>query len=127
MLILLTRTTDAPVKPAFAATCNGCGHCCERQVCDIGCRTFDLAPCQAPCPALEYEAADGRFYCGLVRRPSHYIVPDKPDFAQADSVVAPLVSKALGVGNGCGAPDDTEAQTHARVTVISCSADEVGY
>ncbi|WP_092044133.1 hypothetical protein [Methylobacterium pseudosasicola] len=55
---------------------------------------------EAPCPALECE--DGRFLCGLIRRPGHYMA--LPNDA-ADPMLGRLFAQALGVGRGCDSSD----------------------
>jgi hypothetical protein len=54
------------------------------------------------CDALEIET-DGRFSCGLVKRPIHYIRPDwgageLPEFSE-------IAALLLGFGQGCGMED----------------------
>ncbi len=48
-----------------------------------------------PCPALEFEG--GRFWCGVVRRPSHYL--STPHFG--DGTVCEVLGDLLGIGQGC--------------------------
>jgi hypothetical protein len=107
MLIQLTRTTDAPAKPPEGEPCNGCGYCCDQQPCQIAEEVFgeDVA---APCPALEYEAAERRYYCGLVRRVSHYVAPALDGTAAAAAVnrkAGARFAKMLGTGRGCDSTD----------------------
>jgi len=53
----------------------------------------------APCPAMEF--ADGRFWCGLARRPSRYF--DMPP--AGNRLIRPMVHAALSIGEGCDAAD----------------------
>ena len=86
----LTALPVVPPKPPEGEPCNGCGHCCVAEQCDIG-RFF--------IPADEGEVyGGGSFACGLVVTPGEFGLPDgAPD----------LVSEALGIGRGCD--DDSEA------------------
>lgn len=98
-------------KPAHGAPCNGCGYCCTAQPCALA---VDFLGCtEGPCIALEAEA--GRTFCGLVRRPVHYLLNRNPALPAAQS--APLsVSFAflLRLGAGCDA-DDPEPEEPANV------------
>jgi hypothetical protein len=85
-----------PTKPAVGAPCTGCGLCCAQAVCRVGQQYLPGGPHAAPCPALEY--ADGRLWCGLVRRPHHYL---GLSFRAADSVLRPLFAALLGIAQGC--------------------------
>jgi hypothetical protein len=53
------------------------------------------------CHAMEYE--DGRFGCGMIRHPSHYI----PDLLNdwADGYLASLFAQAPGAGKECDTAD----------------------
>lgn len=86
-----------PRKPPEGAACNGCGLCCAVQLCPLALEFLDAAA--APCPAMEF--ADGRFWCGLARRPSRYFgVP-----AFSNRMLRPMVHEALSIGEGCDASD----------------------
>jgi hypothetical protein len=55
----------------------------------------------ATCPALEIES-DGKFSCGLYKRPFHYI---KPEWAEHDisyRLLSDFIASTLGFGQGCG-------------------------
>ena len=89
----------APPKPRLGDPCNGCGYCCAAEPCGlaqeyIGCGT------DGPCPAMEFDG--GRFFCGLVRKPSRYM--DLPN-EWADPILGPMIAEALGAGRGCDADD----------------------
>lgn len=88
----------APDKPAFGSPCNGCGLCCAAEPCAIA-REFIGAAEDAPCPAMEFEA--GRFWCGMIRRPGHYL--GAPPWADAE--IGATIARALGAGRGCCADD----------------------
>jgi hypothetical protein len=92
----------APDKPAFGATCNGCGLCCAVEVCRIGQMAFGDVP--APCPGLTF--VQGRFWCQLVLAEQQ---------AQGLGVVtAPRLAEALAIGRGCDAEDDDTRATPCK-------------
>lgn len=84
-------------KPARQMPCNGCGLCCEEEVCQIGQLIFAPADddrwIEGPCPALVFRR--GRFWCGLV-------------LEEASAPVEKLVARVLGIGMGCCAGDTEE-------------------
>lgn len=92
-----TQGRRLPIKPAVGASCNGCGYCCAAEPCQIAQEWIQADPEQA-CPALEHEA--GRFHCGMIRRPSHYLgLPND----WADEPLGLMIATALGAGRGCDA------------------------
>ena len=67
------------------------------QLCALAVEFLEAAA--APCPAMEF--ADGRFWCGLVRRPSRYLgMP-----ATGNRLIRPMVHAALSIGEGCDSSD----------------------
>jgi hypothetical protein len=86
-----------PRKPPEGASCNGCGLCCAVQLCALAVEFIPEAA--APCPAMEF--ADGRFWCGLARRPSRYLgIP-----TSGNRLIRAMVHTALSIGEGCDASD----------------------
>jgi hypothetical protein len=81
-------------KPKFGQPCNRCGFCCQEEACVLS-REF-LHSDIAPCIALEIEP-DGRFSCGLLKRPSHYLAITLPG---ADEILREQFS-ALWTGMCC--------------------------
>ena len=81
----------APPKPTFGATCNGCGVCCQQEVCRVGQVIFGAIP--GPCPALTW--VQGRFWCGLVLAEYHA--------RRQDPTTLPLIEHTLAIGRGCDA------------------------
>ncbi len=78
-----------PLKPKWGEPCNGCGYCCQRQVCLLGLSVFG-ANTPAPCPALNL--LGDKYACGLI------------EAADEMSPVAGFAIRAvLGVGVGCDA------------------------
>lgn len=53
---------------AYGDPCNGCGKCCQIELCPIGEALFGRT--EGPCPALEYD--HGRYWCGCIRNPRKY-------------------------------------------------------
>jgi hypothetical protein len=65
------------------------------------------APEDEMCRALEVEF-DGRFSCGLAKRPLHYINPglvEHSDAFEELTRMSELITKYLGFGDGCGMDD----------------------
>ncbi|AWB26192.1 hypothetical protein DA075_35570 (plasmid) [Methylobacterium currus] len=88
-------TAKAPPKPEFGSPCNGCGFCCAAEPCGIARRFIPGCGEEGPCPAMEFEG--GRFWCGMVRRPGHYLgLP-----ACGDEEMGAMIGESLGTGKGC--------------------------
>ena len=82
------------VKPAFGDSCNGCGHCCKTQACEMSLSL--LKSNKAPCIALEEEG--GRYWCGLIRNPQKYMeIPQ----GLAKSIISAFVTMRVHIGDGC--------------------------
>jgi hypothetical protein len=77
-------------KPAYLAPCNGCGKCCQAELCPVAEMAFGRSE-PAPCPALLFDA--GRFWCGMV-------------LTEKAAGMKPMIADALGIGIGCGMEDD---------------------
>ena len=91
-----TAGAHLPIKPAMGAPCNGCGWCCSEEPCGVARKFIPDHPPEGPCLALEWDA--GRFACGMIRRPSHYMrLPND----WADEVLGGMIAGALGAGRGC--------------------------
>lgn len=56
-------------KPLRGEPCNHCGLCCRVEACHASKEL--LKSDQAPCIALEVH--DGKYMCGLLLRPEHYV------------------------------------------------------
>ena len=87
-------------KPEFGDVCNGCGQCCENEVCQLGLDFIRIAPTVIPCPAIERE--NGRVFCGLVRRPAYYMFAEHVHESQTGWLSTQFAA-ALGFGKGCDA------------------------
>ena len=87
-------------KPHKGDACNGCGMCCTVQPCALAVEFLGCS--EGPCIALEH--ADGRTYCGLVRRPVHYLLGQNAPPSATGPLQAHLAGM-LGLGHGCDSDD----------------------
>lgn len=80
----------------MGASCNGCGVCCAAEPCPAGMLIFRQR--RGACPALEWEAADQRYRCGLLTRPAHYLrwLP-----AWSQRLATRLFRRWIAAGIGC--------------------------
>lgn len=69
--------------PKWGEPCNGCGVCCQEEVCEIGVAVF--ATKIAPCPGLK--AREGRYVCSLL--------------SLARGARRAFLAFRLGIGTGC--------------------------
>ncbi len=88
---------EIPRKPLEGAPCNGCGLCCATALCALALELLEAR--EAPCPAMEF--ANGRFWCGLVRKPSRYC--GTPPLS--DRLIRSFIERALAIGEGCDAEE----------------------
>lgn len=89
-------------KPRKGDPCNGCGMCCTVQPCMLAAEFLNCT--EGPCVALESE--DGRTYCGMVRRPIHYLLrQDAPP--SATGALQSHLASVLGLGHGCDSDDES--------------------
>ena len=56
-------------KPPYGSECNGCGGCCEDQLCPLASAVFP--DWRTPCPALEPSGVRAKT-CGLINDPMRY-------------------------------------------------------
>lgn len=76
----------APDKPLPGAPCNGCGVCCQVELCPLGIlRYFRRA---GPCPALHWVADVKHYRCGLLEK-------------SRNPLVRWWVKRFIAAGNGC--------------------------
>jgi len=95
-------------KPEFGKPCNNCGLCCRVEACRVS-KTF-LRSAQAPCIALEFH--DGKFFCGMVRRPSYYLNVSHLNLGgEADEILSEKFAALIYSGQGCGMPDEVAVMT----------------
>lgn len=92
-----------PQKPPYGSPCNGCGVCCEEELCPIAHRIFGRW--EGPCEILE-DAGDGRRVCGLLAHPERH-VPALVELVGAE-IMRETTEALLGVGVGCDAQMEGE-------------------
>ena len=99
----------APAKPTPGAPCNGCGVCCAAAPCPLS--RLLLGHRQGACPALQWQAADTRYGCGLLLAPRHYLrwLP-----ATAAPLFQRLARRYLAIGHGCDAYVEVRPETEAQ-------------
>ncbi|MGL6045770.1 MAG: hypothetical protein ACRC02_04810 [Vogesella sp.] len=88
----------APAKPEPGAQCNGCGVCCTAAPCPLS--RLLLSHRHGPCPALQWQAANTRYGCGLLLSPLQHLrwLP-----AAAEPLFHRLARRYLAIGHGCDA------------------------
>jgi len=67
----ITIHASAPTKPVVGQTCNGCGVCCAAAPCPVSLAL--LKQTQQACLALQWNADQNRYFCGMVISPAHYL------------------------------------------------------
>jgi hypothetical protein len=77
---------EAPPKPAPGAACNGCGLCCAAEPCPLGMLVSRRR--QGACAALQWQAAENRYRCGLLAEPRPWLP-------------AALARRWIAAGAGC--------------------------
>lgn len=92
----VTLLAEAPQKPPSGEPCNGCGICCAAEPCPLS--RLLLRRGSAPCIALEWDRAEGRYRCGLLQRPEHYLRWLPVPLA---GVARRLAGRWIAAGSGC--------------------------
>ena len=100
-LIWLRR--EAPPKPETGTPCNGCGVCCAAEPCPVA--QFWLWQRSGSCRVLEWDEQQRRYWCGMVRRPAHYLRWLPQRFEQW---FAARVRRCIAAGSACDSPAVTE-------------------
>ena len=106
-------------KPPIGDPCNGCGLCCQIQVCSAGSFSMGLVDAYGdrapgPCPALVSQP-DGSFACGMVLRPKEYAPAGKGGAHDLRKAVQVLI----GAGAGCDeAGDEPAAKADRKIAEI---------
>lgn len=97
-------------KPKFGEPCNRCGECCRHELCEVA--MFVFRPHEddyvGPCPALELEGVGPETRCGMLTRPELYLKINWPvtERGFVAKYLSPDIAAYLGIGKGCGAPDE---------------------
>ena len=88
----------APAKPAAGQACNGCGWCCADEPCPLGALLSRRR--LGACKALEWSGATGRYGCGVVITPRHWL----PWLAWLpEPLLRRLALRWIAAGQGCDA------------------------
>lgn len=94
--IVIHLHPSAPAKPPEGGPCNGCGVCCASEPCPAG-RLVSRRR-HGACKALVWQAQAGRYRCGLVEQPRHYL---PAALGWAAPWVARLARRWIAAGRGC--------------------------
>ena len=107
-------------KPKIGEPCNGCGVCCQIQLCNAGAfllrktKYLGEKTIEGQCPAL-LPRPDGSFVCGLIVKPSVFVKSKyRPE------VISRTVAEIVGAGTGCdeiGYDDDPDEANHLDAIV----------
>lgn len=98
METLVRLHAGAPEKPPLGSPCNGCGICCAAETCPAA--RMVLFRMRGPCPALEWNEARQRYFCGLVSRPGDHL-SWLPGFLAAPA--SRFFSRLISANAGCDA------------------------
>ncbi len=90
----------APIKPALAQACNGCGVCCAFQPCPLGMLLSRRT--SGACLALEWHAQGNHYRCGALARPAQGLGGLPQKWAQR------WARRWISAGSGCDS--DLQAQ-----------------
>ena len=98
---------QAPAKPAFGATCNGCGVCCLAEPCPLGVLVSRRRT--GACDALRWSDAQGRYLCGMAQDPAEVLGARWRFFMPwAAPLLRRLARRWISAGSGCDATLETE-------------------
>ena len=110
----------APLKPAEAAPCNGCGVCCAAEPCPVG--QLVSARRTGACAALLWNSHAGLYRCGLVGAP-RTVLPWLP------AALAPLLSRLarrwISAAGGCDSSLVVEAAQPVGPAITAGPREEV--
>jgi hypothetical protein len=101
--VVILLHPDAPAKPAYGATCNGCGVCCAAQPCPVG--MLVSRRLSGACKALRWEEAQARYRCGMVTTPSE-VLPGLP--ARWAPMVSRWMRRWIAAAAGCDSTLETQ-------------------
>lgn len=105
---------SAPAKPAWGATCNGCGVCCLLEPCPLG--VLLTGRRQGACDAVMWSDTQHRYQCGMVLQPRTVLqkrYPRLPRWALSAShtVLTRWARRWISAGSGCDASVEVEKTT----------------
>ncbi len=89
---------DAPPKPAYGGTCNGCGLCCLSEPCPVGIVISRRR--HGACDALRWSDGESRYICGMVTDPAEVL---EPRWRWVTSLLRRLSRRWISAGTGCDA------------------------
>ena len=92
----------APPKPAPGAPCNGCGVCCAARPCPVS--RLLLGHRTGACPALQWNAAEQRYRCGMVMAPAHFLRWLPPGW---NAFCGRRFARWIAAGQGCDSDIET--------------------
>lgn len=98
----------APPKPPHGSPCNGCGQCCEAELCPLAAALYRRW--EGPCPALT-PVADGPKVCGLVTDPGVHFPARVRRWGAFE--VRRTAAILIGAGIGCDAQVEDEPRDPA--------------
>ena len=99
-------------KAPYGTTCNQCGMCCRKTLCDLGQAVFQRT--EGPCPALKWEGEDSR--CGLVVSPGEFVDPRAPGAGQPEQL-SKGAKLLIAAGLACDArmPGEVQPASYRRL------------
>jgi hypothetical protein len=108
-------------KPPHGAACNGCGRCCEYELCAIAARLYRRL--EGPCPALTPQP-DGTKVCGLVVDPKAHSPARVRRWGEFDA--RRTARLLIGAGFGCDAVAEGETPNKAFIAEMLARCDKIG-
>lgn len=92
-----------PEKPPHGSPCNGCGLCCEAELCPLAAALYRRW--EGPCPALT-STDDGRKICGLATDPRAHFPAKVRRWGAFE--MRRTATVLIGAGVGCDAQVEGE-------------------
>lgn len=97
-IIELQVRTEAPAKPNLGENCNGCGLCCIYTTCSIA--KLLLWKFTGTCSALQWNAQNQRYECGLLTNSQDYIFKRFPQIFH-EKFLKIFIKNSIKAGSGC--------------------------
>lgn len=110
---------DAPTKPAWGASCNGCGVCCLAEPCPLG--VVLTGRRRGSCRALRWDAAGSLYRCGALTDAAAVLRVDHPSL-QGFIVSAlarwlpKLAYRWVSAGSGCDCDLEVPQQVQSQAS-----------